>query len=667
MLRNRMRVLIGVAGLALAFTVAAGGQEGSAPGESRPLAVAPAGQAAPGSTAQGDSQAPSEAAADANAKEKPSHVSKREKEQAQKLFVAGAKDIEHDEIRAAMDAFTRAAELDPEQTKYAMADQIARQHLVTDLIERSDKDKILGHFADARAKIAEAYSVDPASPVVAQHMQELASTVVAGEPAVVDAEEDRLSPPIQVEPRPGTHSFHLRGSERNIISQVLPAYGIQPTVDDSVGSQTVRYDVDDVGFADAERALKLATGTFLVPLDPARALVAKNTRANQDKFGRQSVETVYLPGMQPGELTEIANMAKNVFALRTAATAAGQSALMFRGPGADLDALNRTLNVLLQGRSELQLDVRMYEIDRTKAVNLGVILPNQTTVFNVYSEARNILNSNASLVQEIISSGLAAPGDWEAILAILIASGQISNSILTQPFGVIGGGLSMTGIVYQGGSLNMQLNSSDVRAVDQLQLRVLDHEESTIKSGERYPIETSSYSSLSSAPLSIPGLSNAGLSSTLQNLGVTPAQLEAAATATIPQVQYQDIGLTLKVKPNIEAEDRVSLKFDLTLSSLAGSTLNGLPLLNNREYQADTSLKTGETAVLVSAMTRQESDAITGIPGLSEIPGFQNTTNKNSNLNISELAIVITPHIVRSVERGAKEKMVLLPSGTPGP
>ncbi len=638
-----MRSWIAIAGLTLAFASGAGGQQTSV-----------------------STQQPADAATTANAKEKPEHrASKRDKVQAQKLFVAGAKDIEHNDVRAAMDAFTRAAELDPEQTQYAMADQIARQHLVMDLIQQSDKDKILGHFADARAKIAEAYSVDPASPEVAQHMQELASSVVAGEPA---AQEPTLAPPIKLEPKPGKKSFHLHTSERNVIAQVLPAYGIQPTVDDSVGAQSVRYDVDDADFADAERALKLATGTFLVPLDPARALVARDTRANRDKYERQSVETVFLPGMAAGELTEIANMAKNVFALKSAATSAGRSALTFRGPGADLDALNKTLNELLEGRSELQLDVRMYEIDRTKAGNLGVILPNQTTVFNVYSEARTLLNNNASLVQEIISSGLASPGDWEAILAILVASGQVSNSILSSPFGVFGGGLSMTGIVYQGGSLNMQLNSSDVRALDQLQLRVLDHEESTIKSGERYPIETSSYSSLgASSNLNIPGLSTAGLSSTLSSLGVTPAQLEAASTATIPQVQYQDIGLTLKVTPNMEASSRLSLKFDLTLSSLAGSSLNGLPLLNNREYQAITSLKTGETAVLMSSLSRQESDAITGIPGLSEIPGFQETTNKNSNVDIAELAIVITPHVVRSVQRGVEEKMVLLPSARPGP
>jgi Flp pilus assembly secretin CpaC len=39
-------------------------------------------------------------------------------------------------------------------------------------------------------------------------------------------------------------------------------------------------------------------------------------------------------------------------------------------------------------------------------------------------------------------------------------------------------------------------------------------------------------------------------------------------------------------------------------------------------------------------------------------------TNKNSNLDVSELAIVITPHIIRASHRGATEKMIMLPVGT---
>lgn len=621
--------------LALLLAMAAAGQQTSAPD-------APARGAAPSSGAQ-------------------KHTPKRDRDRAEQLFLKGAKSVERDDLRGAVQVFAQAAALDPENPRYRMSEELARQHLATELVQQADRARNLGHPEEARAKILEAYQVAPNDAVVAQHVHELASETVAGEPAIDSQPEAEAAPPIQLQPKAVRLSFHLHTSERNVISQVLPAYGIQPTLDDSVGVQPVRFDVDDVDFAKAAQALALATNTFLVPLDPARALVAKDVRANHDKYERMATETVYLPGMTQDELSQMVNVAKNVFMVRTATSNANQSALMVRGPARNLAALNATLKSLLDGRGEVQLDVRMYEINRTKAVNLGLIIPNQTTLFNVYSEARNLLNSNSSLVQQIVSSGLAAPNDWEAILAILIASGQISNSILTQPFGVFGGGLTMTGIIYQGGALNMQLNSTDVRALDQLQLRALDNEEATIKSGERYPIETSNYSSLSPSPLTIPGISSSGLSSTLQNLGINLSQLQSAAQEAIPQVQYQDIGLTLKVTPRVQRSDNVSLKLDLQLSSLGGSTINGLPVLNNRQYQAITTLKAGETAVLVSALSRQESIAVTGIPGLSDLPGFQDTTNKNTNLDIAELAIVITPHIVRRAPRTGERQMYLVP------
>lgn len=584
--------------------------------------------------------------------------SKQNREQAQKFFLDGAKNLERSQMRAAMDAFARAASLDPGNKKYAFSEQIAREHAVTDLVQQADKEKILGHYPQAHADLAEALRIDPADPVIAQHAEELASDIVAGEPAIRAA---TAAPPIELQPKPIRLSFHLRTTERNLISQVLPAYGIQPTLDDSVGVRTVRYDVDNADFATAERALDLATNTFLVPLDPARALVATDNRTNHQKYERQALETLYLPGLKQEELSGLVQIAKDFFAASTATADVGQGTLTVRAPAREMKAMNQTLTGLMEGRSEVQLDVQMFEIDRTKAQNLGAIIPNQTTLFNVYSEARTLLNSNASLVQQIVSSGLAAPGDWEAILAILIGSGQISSSIFSGPFGVFGGGLTMTGIAYQGGSLNLQLNSSDVRALDQIQLRLLDREEGTIKVGERYPIETSSYSSLSGSSLSIPGISSAGLSSTLQNLGVNLSSLANAASETIPQVQYQDIGLSLQVTPRVSSARDVSLTLHLTLSSLAGAALNGLPELNNREYSAITSVPIGQSAFLMSSISRQESNAVTGIPGLSEIPGFQDATNSNSNLDISELVIVITPHLVRRAHQQAAEKMIMLP------
>jgi Flp pilus assembly secretin CpaC len=609
----------------------------------------PPGQSVPATSA--DAQKPSK-----------DMVSKNDRNRAQKEFLEGAKAMQRKDSRAALDAFTRAAELNPGNRRYSVSAEIARQHLVQELIQLADKQKIQGHFVEARAAIVEASRLDPGNAMVAQHADELTTDAAAAAPKIESRDDVALAAPIALQPKPGRQSFHLHTNERDLINKVLTAYGIQPTLDATVGSQMVRYDVDDVDFAEMERTLGLTTSTFLIPLDPARALVAKNTKENHTKFDRNAMETVYLPGLSTADLTDVVTVAKNVFAVTSATATPGQSMVVVRAPADDLTALNATLNNLLEDRSQMQLDVAMYEVDRTKATNMGAIIPTQTNLFNVYSEAASVLQANSSLVQEIISSGLAAPGDWPAILAILIASGQLQSGLLSSPFGIFGGGVfGTTGITYSGGSANLQLNSSDVHSVDQLQVRLVDGEEGVIKVGEKYPIETSSYSSLSGSSLNIPGLSTAGISSTLAGLGVNLSSLASAATQAIPQVQYQDIGLTLDVTPRIENPHSVSLKFDLKLSSLAGSSINGLPVLDNREYQAITSLNVGESAVLVSSLSRQESNALTGIPGLSDIPGFEGITNKNYTFDYSQLAIVITPHLVRSTHHQFAQKMYVMP------
>jgi Flp pilus assembly secretin CpaC len=596
---------------------------------------------------------------------KKSHpVSQRDRDRARQDFLDGAKFLIARQPRRALDAFTLASALDPGNRRYIVSEKIAREHLVMALVQQSEKQRILGHLTASRNTLLQAARIDPANAMVREHIWELASSSLDGQPAM--RVRNTLAAPVVLQPQPGNRTFHLDTSERDLIDHVLTAYGIHPTLDASVGSRMIRFNLENVDFGQASQALSLATGTFLVPLDPRRALVAKDSRANRTNFQRVAAETLYLPGMSSEELTDMVSLTKNIFGIQQAQVAGNQSALSVRAPVGDLTALNTTLRNLIDSRGIVQLDVSMYDVSRTKATNLGILLPNQTSVFNVYSEARNILNSNSSLVQQIISSGLAAPGDWQAILAILIASGQISNSILNQPFGIIGGGLTMTGITSSGGFANMKLNSSNVRAVDQVQLRVLDRAQGTIRSGERYPIETSSYSNLSPNSLSIPGISTAGLSSTLQNLGVSLASLESAATQAIPQVQYQNIGLTLDVTPHIQGRSHVSLKLTFKLTALAGSSINGLPILDSRLYQAIDTLASGQSTVLVSTLTRSESNAITGIPGLSEIPGFANTTNNKSNLSYSRLAIVITPHIVRMPAKTAEE-MVMLPRGQQQP
>lgn len=110
------------------------------------------------------------------------------------------------------------------------------------------------------------------------------------------------------------------------------------------------------------------------------------------------------------------------------------------------------------------------------------------------------------------------------------------------------------------------------------------------------------------------------------------------------------MGLTLKITPKVLRNDDVALTVDLTLSALAGSTLNGNPILNNQAFSGVVTLKKGETAELASQVTKSETQALSGTPGLSQIPGMSNVTSKDVQGNYATLLIVMTPHVVRSTQ-----------------
>jgi Flp pilus assembly secretin CpaC len=593
------------------------------------------------------------------------YAKKRSPEQnadkARRLYLEGAKALEKKNYDAAETDFTQAANLDPGNQQYSAARVIVVGHHATELIQNADKARLLGHPVEARADLLLAYRLDPKNPMLAQHIDEIAQEA-APAPIQLQPEDETLAPPVELLPTLEPHSFHLHTAAAEVLRQVLAAYGITPTIDSTVKNQVVRIDADNVTFDQAARMAKLVTNTFFVPLDPKRVLVADDTKANRDKYQRLAFETVYFPGLDNAEVTDMGLVARNVFDAKQAAVSADNSTLTIRAPQPELAALNGTLSEMLDGHSQIQVEVRLYDIAKTKTLNLGVQLPQSATVFNIPTALNSVISQNSSLVQEIISSGLASPGDLGAIALALLASGQISgSSILSQPFAYFGGGLSLTGLSTSTLNGNLALNSSDSRVLDHVTMRLLDHEESTIKAGERYPIITSSYSNFGSSNLNIPGLSSAGLSSTLASLGISASELESGLSQTIPQVQYQDLGLTLKITPYIQKDRDVTLNLDLKITSLQGTSLNDIPILNNQEVATIATLKPGASAMVVSALSKQQSKAVTGVPGLTDLPGFQSATNSDIESDFSDLVIVITPHIIRLAHSQEAGKMFILP------
>jgi hypothetical protein len=586
-----------------------------------------------------------------------SEPSTRQSRAAEKYYAQGVRAMEKGDVDAAEKAFAKAAKTDPSNRDYDLDLQIARQHGVTKLVQDADKARILGQPNVARAKLAQALALDPQNPVVSQHIDDLAS--LAGTAPADDHITATIAPPTVLTPTPGRHSFHLKSSEQEILRRVLDAYGIRMVADDSLGTLTVRFDADDIDYAQAASMVTLATNSMIVPLDPVRVLVAKDTKDNRTKYDRLSVETVYLPGLTATEFTDIGNLARNVLGVTQTAVKPESGTLTVRAPVGNIEALNKTLVDLLDGKSEVLLDVKIYQVENSRTRLYGIQPPQTTTVFNVPTELNSVIAQNSSLVQQIISSGLASAGDFAAIAAILIASGEVSSSILSQPFATFGGGQTLTGLTSNGITGNLSLNAADNRALDQIQLRLDDNAEGTIRSGTRYPITTSSYSSIASTSVSIPGITTAGLSGLLSGLGINASSLSTAQP--IPQVQYQDLGLTLKVTPRVERNDDVTLKLDLKIQALEGASLNGLPVLTNRSYTADIHLLNGASALVVGDLSRQESNAVSGTPGLSELPGFASLSSTSKEFDVSNLAILVTPHILRRRHSGNMGPLIPLP------
>jgi Flp pilus assembly secretin CpaC len=88
----------------------------------------------------------------------------------------------------------------------------------------------------------------------------------------------------------------------------------------------------------------------------------------------------------------------------------------------------------------------------------------------------------------------------------------------------------------------------------------------------------------------------------------------------------------------------------MKITALSGTFINSNPVINNRSYSGVITIKQGEGAILISDLNKQESRAISGVPGLSEIPGLNNVTDKDTQKSVATLLIVITPHVIRGTQ-----------------
>jgi hypothetical protein len=543
----------------------------------------------------------------------------------------------------AYEEFVHAADLVPRKVNYITAREATRQQLISKHIERGNVELESGKQIEALADFRTALKLDPANEFAQERVRDALGDTVPAIAAPVSVVEE--SPEIGFEPNTNLASFHFRGDSKELLSTIAMAYGVSAQIEDSVASRRVSFDIDNIDFFKAMATVGQVTKSFWTPLDRKQMVVAGDSPENRRQFERLAMRTFYIPGASttPAALNDVMNMLRSLFEIRFITPNAPAATLVVRAPQNTLDAATQFLERLDGSRPQVMLDIKVYQVDSMYTRNLGVHIPYNFNLFNIPAGALAALGGQniQDLINQLIASGGINQANNTAVSALLAQLQGQQNSIFSQPLATFGGGKTLTGVSLDQLSAELSLNQSWIQTLDHATLRAAQGTDATFRMGSRYPILNATFA---------PVFNTAAISSVIQN---------NSFQAAFPSFTYEDLGLTIKAKPAISLND-VGLKLEINLRALSGQSINGVPVIGNREYKGTISLVDGESAVAAGQVTYSETLALSGIPGLGQVPGLNKITTTNSKqTEHNELLVVITPHITN--RSGGQSSEVYLP------
>lgn len=292
------------------------------------------------------------------------------------------------------------------------------------------------------------------------------------------------------------------------------------------------------------------------------------------------------------------------------------NALIINAPQPVYLQLRRVIERLDVRRAQVYVEALIAEVDANKAAQLGIQWQaiagsggNNNAVFggsNFGSGGSNIIN-----LQAAIAGG---------------AGTAITSGNLTVPNGLNIGVLhNVAGIATLGLLANFLQTHDGANILSAPNLMTLDNQEAKIVVGQNVPFITGQY-----------------------------AQTGSTATVTPFQtIERKDVGLTLKVRPQITAGGAIKMDVYQEVSSISNTTNAAGIITNKRSIQTEVLVDDGQTIVLGGLMQDNVSQNNSKIPGLGDIPGVGALFRSNSrSSNKTDLMVFLRPVVVRTEAQG---------------
>ncbi len=585
-----MRVLlIGIAGVALAV-VPAHAQRAS-----------PVSPSTTGKTCAGESQ-------------KECDAPKEDPAKARQAFERGLR-LKDTNPQEAFDAFSLAVQLAPGEAGYVTTRELFRQQLAYEHIQRGNQLLSRGDAVGAAGEFRQALQLDAKNQFASERLLDATHTPPPARPLYREPESD--SPDTGVHPRPGEQDLHLTSTTRAAYSTVAGAFGIKVDFDSSTPDSRVEIDLKHASFEQAMNTVALVSRSFWTPVSASQVLVAADSPAKRNELERSMMRTFYLPETSsPQGLAEMGALLRTLFEIRSVTESFSNSTITVRGPAPKIVAATQFLESLPAQRPEVMLDFQVYQITRQTLRDLGISLPSQFTMFNIPHSSL----SGSSGLQQVMGRGMAAGSlspEVATALPALISKAQQDpfNSLLPPSVATFGGGQSRIGVQVPPAVASFAENGSRAISLSDVSMRGSQGKPTTFRLGTRYPVITSVYTG-------------------------------GTSLASLPALNYEDLGITIKATPAIHKND-VTLDLDLTIDSLGSQLFNGIPTINNRSYSGAMTVGNDQPAVVASSLSRTELNSMQGIPGIRHLPLLASvTSSRHTEDDEDELLIMITPHII---------------------